>query len=260
MRSLHLYPVKSTAGVSVAQAVVEPWGLAGDRRWSVVDEAGNRLVAWDVPRLLRVRAVPTPDGVRLSAAGRPDLVVCRPDPTVRVASPHSRLATAVPAGPAAADWLSELLDRPVTPALVGRSAAATGVAGQGRPAGGVPVAGRRRPGAAHRAGLAGPAGPVVGRPGRRRRRAGTPAAGDGPVPAERGDRRRPAVRRGRLERAADRPGAVPAGAAVRPVRVHHHRSGGSQPGPGTAADAGPAPPLGRPDLVRQQAGYPGRQG
>ena len=114
VRSLHLYPVKSTAGVSVAQAAVEPWGLAGDRRWSVMDQAGDRLVAWDVPRLLRVRAVPIADGVRLSAVGRPDLVVHRPDPTVRVASPHSRLATAVSAGPAAADWLSDLLDRPVT--------------------------------------------------------------------------------------------------------------------------------------------------
>ena len=114
VRSLHLYPVKSTAGVSVAQAAVEPWGLAEDRRWSVVDQAGNRLVAWDVPQLLRVRAVPIATGVRLSATGRPDLLVTRPDRTVRVASPHTRLATAVPAGPAAADWLSELLGRPVS--------------------------------------------------------------------------------------------------------------------------------------------------
>lgn len=114
VRSLHLYPVKSTAGLSVAQAVVEPWGLAEDRRWSVVDQAGKRLVAWEVPQLLRVRAVPTATGIRLSATGRPDLVVTRPDPTVRAASPHSRLTTAVPAGPAAADWLSELLGRPVT--------------------------------------------------------------------------------------------------------------------------------------------------
>jgi len=113
VRSLHLYPVKSTSGVSVAQASVEPWGLAGDRRWSVVDQAGKRLVAWDAPQLLRVRAVPVPAGVRLSAIGRPDLVVPRPDPSVRVASPHTRLDTAVPAGPAASDWLSELLGRPV---------------------------------------------------------------------------------------------------------------------------------------------------
>lgn len=114
VRSLHLYPVKSTAGVSVAQAAVEPWGLAEDRRWSVVDQAGNRMVAWDVPQLLRIRAIPVADGVRLSAAGRPDLVVGRPDPTVRVASPHTRLATAVPAGPAAADWLTGLLGRPAS--------------------------------------------------------------------------------------------------------------------------------------------------
>lgn len=114
MRSLHIYPVKSTAGLSLDQVVVEPWGLAGDRRWSVIDEAGERLVAWDVPMLLRVLAIPIEDGIRLTAPGRPDLVVRYPDPAVRIETPHSRLATAVPAGPEAACWLSELLGQRVS--------------------------------------------------------------------------------------------------------------------------------------------------
>jgi uncharacterized protein YcbX len=33
------YPVKSCRGEQLAEAQVEPWGLAGDRRWMIVDSA-----------------------------------------------------------------------------------------------------------------------------------------------------------------------------------------------------------------------------
>ena len=39
--SIHRFPVKSCRGEACRPAVVEPWGLAGDRRWMVVDEAGD---------------------------------------------------------------------------------------------------------------------------------------------------------------------------------------------------------------------------
>jgi MOSC domain-containing protein len=113
VHSLHIYPVKSTAGLALDEAAVEPWGLADDRRWSVIDDAGERLVAWDVPLLLRVLAVPTAQGIRLTAPGRADLEVCYPDSAVRVATPYSRLDSAVPAGAEAACWLSELLGQKV---------------------------------------------------------------------------------------------------------------------------------------------------
>ena len=34
---LNIYPVKSLAGISVQHATVEPFGLANDRRWMLVD-------------------------------------------------------------------------------------------------------------------------------------------------------------------------------------------------------------------------------
>ena len=40
-------PVKGLRGHSVAEAVVEPWGLAGDRRFMVVDGAGRFLTQRD---------------------------------------------------------------------------------------------------------------------------------------------------------------------------------------------------------------------
>ena len=37
LASLHIYPVKGCRAVDLDQAAVEPWGLAGDRRWLIVD-------------------------------------------------------------------------------------------------------------------------------------------------------------------------------------------------------------------------------
>lgn len=54
--SLHVYPVKSTRGVDLTSAVVERWGLAGDRRWMVVDSDGVPVTAREEPRLLTVAA------------------------------------------------------------------------------------------------------------------------------------------------------------------------------------------------------------
>ena len=41
LTGIHRYPVKSCRGEALESAVVEPQGLAGDRRWMLVDAAGN---------------------------------------------------------------------------------------------------------------------------------------------------------------------------------------------------------------------------
>lgn len=53
---LRTYPVKSLAGASVPEARVEPWGLEGDRRWALVDQAGEKVTAREVNGLLGLRA------------------------------------------------------------------------------------------------------------------------------------------------------------------------------------------------------------
>lgn len=67
--SLSRYPVKSLAGVPVASLDVQPWGPVGDRRWAVVDAAGDRVSAREAPAMLHLRALPYDDGVRLEAGG-----------------------------------------------------------------------------------------------------------------------------------------------------------------------------------------------
>jgi MOSC domain-containing protein len=112
--SLHVYPVKSTAGLAVPQARVHPWGLDGDRRWMVVDERGTTVTARVQRKLLHVRATPSNDeGIRLSAPGMPDLEVEEPGAGPPVALTMSRLDTAVSAGDAAHEWLSTALGSPV---------------------------------------------------------------------------------------------------------------------------------------------------
>jgi hypothetical protein len=110
---LQIYPIKSTRGVPLDQVDVQPWGLAGDRRWGVIDQAGNKVVSWRHHRLLQLLATPVAGGLQLSAPGRQPLLVGYPDRANRIPVGHTRLDSAVPAGPPAARWLSEWLDHPV---------------------------------------------------------------------------------------------------------------------------------------------------
>jgi len=56
VHSLHVYPLKSAAGVEVAEAEAGPEGLAGDRRWMLVDASGAFVSQRGYPRLSQVRA------------------------------------------------------------------------------------------------------------------------------------------------------------------------------------------------------------
>lgn len=55
VHSLHVYPVKSMAGYSVTEALVEPRGLAHDRRFMLVDASGRFLSQREIPRMARVQ-------------------------------------------------------------------------------------------------------------------------------------------------------------------------------------------------------------
>ncbi|HEY9408276.1 MAG TPA: MOSC N-terminal beta barrel domain-containing protein [Jiangellaceae bacterium] len=112
---LNIYPVKSTRGFSVQRAGVQPWGLADDRRWMVVDVEGSLITARVQPALLGVRATPLGEG-RLRLEG-PHAAPLEVDATsreglvpVRVWRSH---LSATPAGPGADAWFGKLLDRDV---------------------------------------------------------------------------------------------------------------------------------------------------
>ena len=70
LRSLHIYPIKSTHRIAQVRATVNPWGLAGDRRWMIVDEHARFLTQRELPRMALIQAVPDDDGgLLLTASG-----------------------------------------------------------------------------------------------------------------------------------------------------------------------------------------------
>ncbi|MFJ8542169.1 MOSC domain-containing protein [Streptomyces sp. NPDC093586] len=76
LQSIHVHPVKAFRGLAPREAVVEPWGLAGDRRWMLVDDGGKVVTQREQPRLALAAAELLPGGgIRLSAPGRRPLTV-----------------------------------------------------------------------------------------------------------------------------------------------------------------------------------------
>jgi hypothetical protein len=113
--AINRFPVKSCRGGAVEQALVEPWGLAGDRRWLVVDGDGTFVTAREHPRLLLVRTSVRPDGgLELSHPDAADIAVDVPAPRtlVPVRVWRSELVAAL-ADPRAGAWFSAILGRPV---------------------------------------------------------------------------------------------------------------------------------------------------
>ncbi|PWI41749.1 MOSC N-terminal beta barrel domain-containing protein [Streptomyces sp. ICBB 8177] len=84
LSALHIYPVKSVQGPAPGEAAVEPWGLAGDRRWLVVDKDGRAITQREQPRLALARARPATGGgaahggITLDAEGMEELTVAAP--------------------------------------------------------------------------------------------------------------------------------------------------------------------------------------
>lgn len=112
--ALYIHPVKSTRGHAVNRAVVEPWGLADDRRWMVVDADGHQLTAREHPALLSVTAVPVngrPGHLDLGRPGAADLSVAIGDPAASQVPVHvwSSALTAAAAPADAHAWFSDLL-------------------------------------------------------------------------------------------------------------------------------------------------------
>jgi len=111
---VYRYPVKSCRGEQLAAAPVEPWGLAGDRRWMIVDLGGEVVTAREYPRLVLVTPFLTGGGIRLTGPDGPDLAVGVPDgdELVPVTVWQSKLLAA-PAGAAPDAWFHGVVEEPV---------------------------------------------------------------------------------------------------------------------------------------------------
>jgi uncharacterized protein YcbX len=114
LTDLWRYPVKSCRGEQLSEAVVEPWGLAGDRRWMIVDSAGDPVTARDYPSLVLVTPRVEGGKITLASPGLPEVTVPVPSGArlVPVSVWESDLL-ASPADEEASAWLTTIVSEPV---------------------------------------------------------------------------------------------------------------------------------------------------
>jgi uncharacterized protein YcbX len=117
LRAIAVHPVKSTAIRPLREARVCRWGLAGDRRWMVVDGDSVLVTARELHELFTITAdtaetTPSaPRALRLSAPGHRPIDVEEPgtDPVPVRLHRHDLLAR--PAADEASAWLRDVLGR-----------------------------------------------------------------------------------------------------------------------------------------------------
>jgi uncharacterized protein YcbX len=118
LSGLHIYPVKSTAGISLDTAALTPQGLQGDRRYMVVSANGQFMTQRRFPRMALVQVaienVGSREQLMLTAPGMSTLQVQQPgaeDVSMTVEVWGDR-TTALSCGTDADDWFSQFLGVP----------------------------------------------------------------------------------------------------------------------------------------------------
>lgn len=131
LAEIRRYPVKSLRGHSLNEAIAERAGLAGDRRWMIVDQWGKFLTQRQHPKLAQIEAVPTDNGVELrhathgaldvrypkAGAAEQMVIVWRDAVRARIATAASGYLSAFLGQPVQLVHLYDVEARPVDPAF-----------------------------------------------------------------------------------------------------------------------------------------------
>jgi len=117
LTSVHIYPLKGCRAVDLGESAVEPWGLAGDRRWLLVDSDFRFVSQREHPALARlvIRYGPGAD-ITASSDGYPPVRFAAPggeSPELLKVTVWRSTVLAAAAGPAADAWFSAYLGEPV---------------------------------------------------------------------------------------------------------------------------------------------------
>jgi hypothetical protein len=107
---LFRYPVKSLRGLAIDRADIELIGMKGDRRWMVVDRAGQFRTIRQIPAMARMDARLTTDGLELREASHGSISVKTPaDAAIREVKIWKDIVPARQASPEAGAFLSAIL-------------------------------------------------------------------------------------------------------------------------------------------------------
>ena len=112
VESLHVYPVKSCAGVALREVEFAPTGFDLDRAWMVTDENGVFVSQRELPRMALVQPTMKGDEMVLRAPGMLALHVAidRVEAAASATVWSDRVA-AFDMGPLCAQWFSDFLGR-----------------------------------------------------------------------------------------------------------------------------------------------------
>lgn len=114
LHAINRFPVKSCRGESLRKVVVAPWGLAGDRRWMLVDDDGMVVTARENPQLVLVRPELHVDGsLDLHSPDLPTMHVDVPATAPVPVRVWRHGVDAVPATDEANAWYSKIVGHPV---------------------------------------------------------------------------------------------------------------------------------------------------
>jgi len=116
LHSLHVYPIKSCAGITLEEALLIETGLEFDRAWMVVDPQGRFVTQRELPRMALVRPTLRQSDMVLRAPGMLALHIAfdRVEQPVRAKVWKDEVA-AYDMGDIAAQWFSDFLSEPGRP-------------------------------------------------------------------------------------------------------------------------------------------------
>lgn len=113
LTGLTIYPIKSTAGISVEAWDVDRFGLLHDRRWMVVDLRGHLITQRECRALALVHTTIYPDHLAIRAAGTTSLRVPLVSEGRRVrVRVWDDWCEAIAVGPESARWFTDYLGTP----------------------------------------------------------------------------------------------------------------------------------------------------
>ena len=113
--SVHIYPLKGCRAIDLGESLVEPWGLAGDRRWLLVDSDYRFFSQREHASMARLVVTYGPgDGITVTSDGFAPLWVATPGPAAEMlkVSVWRSTVLAAAAGPSADAWFSAYLGEP----------------------------------------------------------------------------------------------------------------------------------------------------
>ena len=113
VRGLYRYPIKSCRGTALHEATVDQRGIAFDRRWMIVDAAGNFLSQRELPRMALIAPGLAGDAMEVIAPDVTPLAVPLESSGAEVeVTVWDDRCTAIDEGPEAARWFSAFLGIP----------------------------------------------------------------------------------------------------------------------------------------------------